>query len=239
MLKSLNNKFINSKTKTKIELFLLPLLVVFFLSFYTFEEKKEVIEISSKNGFEEFSHKKFSGSYLEILALLQNLANQNNITILTDEKDKEAILLKGKAQKITLENFIKQIENINNFSKIDSLVLNKSDIDGYFFFDLKISFSKFYFKQLQKLEDIKIEPKKVEVKEELLPKQKEFMENKNFKLNAIVDKYALINGNWILENEEIEGFRLVELQMYFVVLENENEKIKLEIDHGEYFKNFN
>jgi hypothetical protein len=207
------------------------------------DEKKEDIKISTKGGIEELANKKFSGSYLEVLALLQNLANQNDITILTDEKDKEAILLKGKADKTSLQTFIKQIENINNFSKISSLVLNKNDIENNYTFDLKIDFSKFYFKQLQKLEDIKIQTK-IEEKTTETPlitqaKEKEFVENNKFTINAIVDKYALINGNWILENEEIDGYKLVELQMYFVILKNENEKIKLEVDHGEYFKNIN
>ena len=62
---------------------------------------------------------------------------------------------------------------------------------------------------------------------------------KKFEINAIIDKYALINGNSIEQNEEIDGHKLVELEMYFVILENETEKIKLEVDHGEYFKNFN
>lgn len=236
MLKSLNDKFINSSTKTKIELFLLPILLLFLLSFYSFEGKIDEIETTPKNSFDEFSNKKFSGSYLEILTLLENLAKKNGITILTDEKDKESILLKGKAQKIALETFIQQIENINNFSKIDSLILNKIKESEEYFFDLKIDFSKFYFKQIKKLDSLEVEEKPLE---KILQKEKNFVENSKFEINAIADIYALINGNLVELGEEIDGYKLVELQMYFVILENENEKIKLEIDHGEYFKNFN
>lgn len=236
MLKSLNDKFINSQTKTKIELYLLPIFILFLISFYIFEEKKEQI-IFPKNNIDEFQNKKFEGSYLDILTLLENLSNKNKIIILTNEKAKESILLKGKTKKIALDNFLKQIENINNFSKIDSLVLYKKDEDGYYFFDLKIDFSKFYFKQLKKEDELKL---KIEENiENKIQKEKELKENKKFEINAIIDKYALINGNWIEQNDEIDGYKLVELQMYFVILENKNEKIKLEIDHGEYFKNFN
>ena len=129
MLKSLNDKFINSQTKTKIELYLLPLLLLLLISFYTFEEKQEEM-ISTKNSFDEISNKKFEGSYLEVLSSLENLANKNQITILTNEKDKESIFLKGKSKIIVLENFLKQIENLNNFSKVQSLLLYKKDENG-------------------------------------------------------------------------------------------------------------
>ncbi|MFY4841622.1 hypothetical protein ACOTWI_04745 [Aliarcobacter butzleri] len=234
MLKSLNDKFINSQTKTKIELYLLPLLLLLLISFYTFEEKQEEM-ISTKNSFDEISNKKFEGSYLEVLSTLENLANKNQITILTNEKDKESIFLKGKSKIIALENYLKQIENLNNFSKVQSLVLYKKDENGYYFFDLRISFEKFYFKQLKNENELELK-----LEDDTLKKTfKEIVENKKFEINAIIDKYALINGNWIEQNEEIDGYKLVELEMYFVILENETEKIKLEVDHGEYFKNFN
>lgn len=234
MLKFLNDKFINSQTKTKIELYLFPLLLLLLISFYTFEEKQEEM-ISTKNSFYEISNKKFEGSYLEVLSSLENLANKNQITILTNEKDKESIFLKGKSKIIVLENFLKQIENLNNFSKVQSLVLYKKDENGYYFFDLRISFEKFYFKQLKNENELELK-----LEDDTLKKTfKEIVENKKFEINAIIDKYALINGNWIEQNEEIDGYKLVELEMYFVILENETEKIKLEVDHGEYFKNFN
>jgi len=234
MLKSLNDKFLNSQTKTKIELYLLPLLLLLLISFYTFEEKQEEM-ISTKNSFYEISNKKFEGSYLEVLSSLENLANKNQITILTNEKDKESIFLKGKSKIIVLENFLKQIENLNNFSKVQSLLLYKKDENGYYFFDLKISFEKFYFKQLKNELELKVEDDALKK----TFKEKEIVENNKFEINAIIDKYALINGNWIEQDEEIDGYKLVELQMYFVILENETERIKLEVDHGEYFKNFN
>ena len=236
MLKSLNDKFINSQTKTKIELYLLPLLLLLLISFYTFEEKQEEM-ISTKNSFDEISNKKFEGSYLEVLSSLENLANKNQITILTNEKDKESILLKGKSKIIVLENYLKQIENLNNFSKVQSLVLYKKDENGYYFFDLKISFEKFYFKQLKNENELELKVEDDALNK--ISKEKEIVENKKFEINAIIDKYALINGNWIEQNEEIDGYKLVELEMYFVILESETKKIKLEVDHGEYFKNFN
>lgn len=236
MLKFLNDKFINSQTKTKIELYLLPLLLLLLISFYTFEEKQEEM-ISTKNSFDEISNKKFEGSYLEVLSSLENLANKNQITILTNEKDKESIFLKGKSKIIVLENFLKQIENLNSFSKVQSLVLYKKDENGYYFFDLKISFEKFYFKQLKNENELELKVEDDAINK--ISKEKEIVENKKFEINAIIDKYALINGNWIEQNEEIDGYKLVELEMYFVILENETEKIKLEVDHGEYFKNFN
>ncbi|MFX4238502.1 hypothetical protein ACOL20_09280 [Aliarcobacter butzleri] len=215
MLKSLNDKFINSQTKTKIELYLLPLLLLLLISFYTFEEKQEEM-ISTKNSFDEISNKKFEGSYLEVLSSLENLANKNQITILTNEKDKESIFLKGKSKIIVLENFLKQIENLNNFSKVQSLLLYKKDENGYYFFDLKISFEKFYFKQLKNEKELELKVEDDALNK--ISKKKEIVENKKFEINAIIDKYAFINGNWIEQDEEIDGYKLVELQMYFVIL---------------------
>lgn len=181
MLKSLNDKFINSQTKTKIELYLLPLLLFLLISFYTFEEKQEEM-ISTKNSFDEISNKKFEGSYLEVLSSLENLANKNHITILTNEKDKESIFLKGKSKIITLENYLKQIENLNNFSKVQSLVLYKKDENGYYFFDLKISFEKFYLKQLKNENELELK-----VEDDALNKtfkEKKIVENKKFEINV-------------------------------------------------------
>ena len=192
MLKSLNDKFINNQTKTKIELYLLPLLLLLLISFYTFEEKQEEM-ISTKNSFDEISNKKFEGSYLEVLSSLENLANKNQITILTNEKDKESIFLKGKSKIIVLENFLKQIENLNNFSKVQSLVLYKKDENGYYFFDLKISFEKFYFKQLKNENELELKVEDDALNK--ISKEKEIVENNKFEINAIIDKYALINGN--------------------------------------------
>ena len=175
MLKFLNDKFLNSQTKTKIELYLLPLLLLLLISFYTFEEKQEEM-ISTKNSFDEISNKKFEGSYLEVLSSLENLANKNQITILTNEKDKESIFLKGKSKIIALENYLKQIENLNNFSKVQSLVLYKKDENGYYFFDLKISFEKFYFKQLKNENELELK-----VEDDVLnkiSKEKEIIENR-------------------------------------------------------------
>ncbi len=207
MLKFLNDKFINSQTKTKIELYLLPLLLLLLISFYTSEEKQEEM-ISTKNSFDEISNKKFEGSYLEVLSSLENLANKNQITILTNEKDKESIFLKGKSKIIVLENFLKQIENLNNFSKVQSLLLYKKDENGYYFFDLKISFEKFYFKQLKNENELELKVEDDALNK--ISKEKEIVENKKFEINAIIDKYALINGNWIEQDEEIDGYKLVE-----------------------------
>ena len=67
MLNQLNNKFINLSLKTKIEFYLLPLLLL-YLIYYSFQNliNSEIDEIKNSVNISQFENKKFDGSFLEL-----------------------------------------------------------------------------------------------------------------------------------------------------------------------------
>ncbi|BAK74025.1 hypothetical protein [Arcobacter sp. L] len=227
MLKFLNNKFINSSKKIKIELYILPLLI--FISLYFFiiqniDDKKD--DLSYKlNSFTQ-KNERFDGSFLELFSTLENLSKNNNITIFSSQRDENFINLKGLSKEKSILFFLKEIENINNFTKINSLLLNNKENAGDFLFDLNIDLNNFYIKNIPKIKNDKNINKLT---------NKEF-EKKDLKINAIIADYAFINNIWVKKNEKINGLELIKIQRNFVVLKNENEEIKLELLNEEYLK---
>ena len=229
MLNYLNNKFINSSIKTKIELYLLPLLLLylcyFFLEF-NLNENSNIEEIKSKVDVNS-STKEFKDSFLNLFSKLEDYALKNQIVIFTLTNNKKIILLKAKSNLSNIQKFIKKIENINNFSKIKSLTLSKADSENYIF-EMEVDLNKFYIKKIEKELDNKALESKLEVKND--------EKSKGYKINAIISEYAFINDVWLKKDENIDDLKLVQIEKDFVVLENENKKIILELNNEEYFK---
>ena len=225
MYKYLNDKFINSSTKVKIELYLLPFMILFLVYYWAFDNfsKKEKIEdgISIKPiSFE----KKFDGDFLKLFSNIENLAKENQIFVKSISEKNSFVYLSGTANKENFLQFLKEIENLNDFTKIDSFVLSL-EFDSYnYAFNIRIDLNNFYIKEKEE----KVKEDKVEVET-----------NHTFILNGIVDKYALLNGNWLQINEFIQGYKLVQINRNFVLLRNENKEIKLELNHEEHFKRDN
>lgn len=231
MLNYFNNNFLKSSKKTKIELYILPLLICVFLYLFFLEKgKNEDVEISSKLNYEEFYNKKFESSFLEFFSSLEKLAKKYEILILKNEKDKNIILLKAQGKKQSILNFIKDIENLNNFTKIDFFNMNKNEETKNYTFELKINLNKYYIKNLKEIEYEK-------KYEKIIVTQNS--QNKEFRINAIVDDFAFINETWIKKNEKIEDYKLIKIDRNFVVLSNESNEIKLELLNEEYFKENN
>ena len=231
MLNYFNNNFLKSSKKTKIELYILPLLICVFLYLFFLEKgKNEDVEISSKLNYEEFYNKKFESSFLELFSSLEKLAKKYEILILKNEKDKNIILLKAQGKKQSILNFIKDIENLNNFTKIDFFNMNKNEETKNYIFELKINLNKYYIKNLKEIEYEKKYEKVIVTQNS---------QNKEFRINAIVDDFAFINETWIKKNEKIEDYKLIKIDRNFVVLSNESNEIKLELLNEEYFKENN
>lgn len=231
MLNYFNNNFLKSSKKTKIELYILPLLICVFLYLFFLEKgKNEDVEISSKLNYEEFYNKKFESSFLEFFSSLEKLAKKYEILILKNEKDKSIILLKAQGKKQSILNFIKDIENLNNFTKIDFFNMNKNEETKNYTFELKINLNKYYIKNLKEIEYEKKYEKVIVTQNS---------QNKEFRINAIVDDFAFINETWIKKNEKIEDYKLIKIDRNFVVLSNELNEIKLELLNEEYFKENN
>ena len=229
MLNYLNKKFIDSSLKTKIEVYLLPLLLLylcyFFLGF-NLNKNSENEEIKAKVDL-NYSNKEFKNSFLDLSSNLEEYASKNQIIIFTLTNNKKVFNIKAKANLIRIENFIKKIENLNNFSKIKTLTLNKVDLDNYLF-EIEVDFNKFYIKKIQKDGDTQ------EIKQKIILTNDE--ETKEYKINGIISEYAFINEIWLKKNEKLDDLILTKIEKDFVVLENENKKIILELNNEEYFK---
>ena len=232
MLNYLNKKFIDSSLKTKIEVYLLPLLLLylcyFFLGF-NLNKNSENEEIKAKVDL-NYSNKEFKNSFLDLSSNLEEYASKNQIIIFTLTNNKKVFNIKAKANLIRIENFIKKIENLNNFSKIKTLTLNKVDLDNYLF-EIEVDFNKFYIKKIQKDGDTQ------EIKQKIILTNDE--ETKEYKINGIISEYAFINEIWLKKNEKLDDLILTKIEKDFVVLENENKKIILELKYEKYIKNLN
>ena len=174
----------------------------------------------------DYSKNKFEDSFLDLFSNLENYASKNEIVIINLTNEKKIVFLKAKSTLENIQNFIKKIENLNNFTKIKSFILNKQEKDEYFF-EMQIDLNKFYIKQIEKEVEIKQEEIKFSEK------------SKEYKINGIISDYAFINDIWLKKDENIDDLKLVQIEKDFVVLENENRKIILELNNDEYLKNFN
>lgn len=232
MLNYLNRKFIDSSLKTKIEVYLLPLLLLylcyFFLGF-NLNKNSENEEIKAKVDL-NYSNKEFKNSFLDLSSNLEEYASKNHIIIFTLTNNKKVFNIKAKANLIRIENFIKKIENLNNFSKIKTLTLNKVDLDNYLF-EIEVDFNKFYIKKIQKDGDTQ------EIKQKIILTKDE--KTKEYKINGIISEYAFINENWLKKDEKLDDLILTKIEKDFVVLENENKKIILELNNEKNIKNLN
>ena len=215
MHKYLNEKFINTTFKTKIELYILTLLM--FYLFYFFYTKIDFFEnkASVENSFNmENLNKKYEGTTLLLLSDIEAISQKNSVVISFSSNDLKSINLKGNIKKENILNYISQIENLNNFTKIELFKLSKLD-ESTFLFETKISIDKFYIKKL-------ITKEKTDTYS---------IKNSKHKLIAIIDNYAFIDDVWIKKYDDFYGYKLVEIKKSSAVLENEFEKLSLEIKH--------
>ena len=238
MLTYINNKFVNSSLKTKVELYLLPLMILYLL--YYFSSSLFVVEkpfvVKNKINLEEYKNKKFQGSFLDFFSNIEEKAKQNNIQILSLNNKKNIVELKIQSPKEKLSLFIKQIENINKFTKITFITMYDKKDSNKYLFDLKIDLNKFYIKRIEKEKIIsqKILPKAEEIKTKKIEIVKD-----NYELKAIIAEYVLVNDIWLKQGEDINGFKVDENKRNSIVLENKNKdkKIRLELADEEYLEN--
>lgn len=221
MYRLLNDKFINSSTKVKIELYLLPLMVLFLVYYWGFANQNEIVKSDKSENIKSILiEKRFDGDFLKFFTNIENIAKENQIFIkLTSEKN-GFVNLSGMANKESFLQFLKEIEQLNDFTKIDSFILSQNINSLEYVFEIQVNLNHFFIKEKEEKE-IKIQ------------------NNPSFKLNGIAHYNALLNGNWIELNEIIEGYRLIKIDRDFVLLKSDNQEIKLELNHEEHFKRDN
>ena len=237
MLANFKNSFENSSLKTKIELYLLPILLLFLFYVLFYNEKIEENQNVQNSELLNIENKKFTDSILELSNKIEDIAKSENLIIQKTQSSKEQIIIKLKGKRDYLLNFLQKVEEINSFTKIDFLSLKKFENEIYLI-DVRVDVSKYYLKNKKVKDIINIEQEEIngtkedEYKEEIIVRP-------DFKINAIVGNNTFINDSWFELNDEVLGYKIETIASDYVILKNNKDIIKLEVNSIEYFKNKN
>ncbi|OCL86091.1 hypothetical protein AAX26_01747 [Aliarcobacter thereius] len=226
MLKSLNNNYINSKIKTKIELFLLPILIIVFL-IITYENFIKEESENETNELYKLINKKNSEELIKISKQIEQIALKDEVFIKKIENSKDEIRVIAKSSNYKLISFLEDIERFNDFSKINIFSLSKKDSE--YFIDFNIDLSKYYIKKYEN--KIILDHKKIEKTN----KHKKDIE-KSPTLFAIVGDFVFIDDMWIKDKDKFYNFRVNVIDKNIVWLEDKDSKIELKVHKNEYLK---
>ena len=209
VLKYIEDSFESFNLRIKIELFILPIFILLILFVFLPNTNKTNNVIVKTNIVNEMKKLKMNEDIVNIIKNIESYANENFIKIKSISSDNINIKIELFADKKKQINFLKFIEEYNNFSKIKTLFIKQKILN------VEISFQKIYLK------------KKIDLKNRVanLKYEKEV----NLKLQAIIDKKALINNKWLKLNDVFFDYKLVEIDINSVTLENEFDTIKLKI----------
>ncbi|MGJ0344938.1 hypothetical protein NG788_09925 [Aliarcobacter cryaerophilus] len=237
MLANFKNSFENSSLKTKIELYLLPILLLFLCYVLFYNEKIEENQNVQNSELLNIENKKFTDSILELSNKIEDIAKSENLIIQKTQSLKEQIIIQLKGKRDYLLNFLQKVEEINSFTKIDFLSLKKFENEIYLI-DIRVDVSKYYLKNKKVKDIINIEQEEINGTKEVEHKE-EIIVRPDFKINAIVGNNTFINDTWFELNDEVLGYKIETIANDYVILKNNKYIIKLEVNSIEYFKNKN
>lgn len=237
MLANFKNSFENSSLKTKIELYLLPILLLFLFYVLFYNEKIEENQNTQNSELINIENKKFTDSILELSNKIEDIAKSENLIIQKTQSSKEQIIIQLKGKRDYLLNFLQKVEEINSFTKIDFLSLKKFENEIYLI-DVRVDVSKYYLKNKKVKDIINIEQEDINGTKEDEHKE-EIVVRPDFKINAIVGNNTFINDSWFELNDEVLGYKIETIASDYVILKNNKDIIKLEVNSIEYFKNKN
>lgn len=207
MLNYLNNKFEDSSLKIKVELYLLPLFILYLMLYLIdYNNPIEKTIIPQKVSIKEFNLEKNS---LNLIRKIETIAKSYKIKITHISSNEKNIGIVGTSSLKSLKSLLTQIENLNNSSQIVSLT-NTFTSKKLTSFKLSISFDN------QNIKNIKIEEEKIKQKIK-------------FVLTGIIADYVFINEKLIKVNEYVNGYKLIKIGFNSIVLEKDNEKLILKV----------
>ena len=144
MLKLIENSFTQNENKVKLQLLLLPIFCIYFY-FYIFDNDINLSSAKSSS-LKNLLSKKFNGSYLDLTKELESFCLLKKIKVISVDYHKDNLFIKGKTSLKKINKLIIKIESINNFSKINSLTIEKNDKANLYTFEIRTEFKKFYIK---------------------------------------------------------------------------------------------
>jgi hypothetical protein len=203
-LKSIESKYDSLSILIKVELFLVPLIFLFYFTFFEAnnQSQKKIINPIDIQNID------ININSVEILKNIEDYLASKKIQIieLSNKKNQIKIVVKIKKLNEYIE-FLKFIEEYNPYSKIVSI----EDILGIK--TLTISFDRFYIKE----------------KLDLSKYFKKIINKSSYKLTAIVGDKAYINQKWLSIGEHIDNYEIVNIGVDTVVLKNKNNSFTMEI----------
>ncbi len=211
----LENKFEQLNFRLKIEIFLLPILLIGFFYYLdkSFLIKKEYEDkrVSIKK------EKNMSKNFIDIIKDIENYLSKNEINLHNLSNENQIIKVDINTSLIKQLNFLEFLEKYNSYSHLHLVQLRGSNLS------LELNFRKFYVK---KLED----------KKAILEKIKQYEKIKNeFILQAIVGENVLINKKWKKLNDFIDGFKIISIEKNSVILEKNTFLIESKVYNNEAF----
>jgi hypothetical protein len=208
MLKYIDNLFNNSSLKVKLELYILPLLLIYLIVFFYSDFTTSPHNIKTYD-FNKLENKKYSGLFLELSKEIEGFCNRRKIKLLSIKNSQKSFFIKGETNIKKIYSLINKLEYLNSYTNLVKLNINKKSSNIYNF-ELHIKMDQFYVKNRRN---------------HLLKKIDKFTNKLNLK--AIVSSYVFINKKWLVQDEIINGYKIINIQKNFVELSKNTKKIKL------------
>lgn len=213
-LNQLNKKFKNLNFKTKLQLYLLPILIL-FLFFMTYENHKEI-----KVSLPKVKTIDYKFSSIDLISKIQNYANKKSIKILSIAIKNRVINIAFKAKSKDVDKFILFIENIDTNSNIlffetSKIYSSKTNILNA---KVKIDFKKSYIKNIKKQSTLSQ------------------VRNTKPKLKAIIYNYAFLDNKWRVKGESFSSYKIIQINKNSVILKKDGKKLELKVYNENSFK---
>ncbi len=225
MLKSLNNSFSNLSKRVKIQLFILPLFLIYFFIYFFTNNTLANTNINTNNNLNFLLNKKFDKSHLDLTKEIEKYSLSKGIKLNSLEYKKENLLIKGKSSLLKINSLVRKLETINNYSNINLLSILKTQKNDEYSFEINTEFKKYYIKAKQ-LKNIK-KHKNESVNKHVNKKEVKFV------LNAIVSDYILLNNKWHSLNEEVGKYKIVKISQNNVFLKYKDKYLNLSLYKNE------
>jgi len=207
VLKYIENNFDKQPLRIKIELLVLPFLILFLCFYFSKDENIQTQEIIVTS--KDLIPKKMDKKLIEIIKDIEKYCKEKNIKLKSISSSNKEITLQIEIKQAFLYDFFYFIENYNSFSNIKEFKFAHKDLH------ITLEFKKFYLKN--KL------------------KKKVLRSGVKLSLNAIIDDKVFINNKWLKTGDKIGGFQIWQIKSNLVTLKNKNKLISLRLFKNEKF----
>ncbi|MFA7083736.1 MAG: hypothetical protein WC141_04280 [Arcobacteraceae bacterium] len=216
-LNSVETKLKTLRRSQKIQLYLLPFIVA-ILVVLNFVEIKSQILFEPKKELEKNSVDSYS-----FIKQLETFAFENKLTLFNIKQNGRVFNLEIEGE---FSNIIKAIhfcETYESVNEIENIKLRFIEETAH----LKIYFelAEHKYEPNEKEISFSLKKSKIPIVEQAVEQMKQSLE-----INAIINKEALINNQWVCENDLILGHKVLKINQHTVVVINEKkEELELKL----------